>query len=104
MRVRFITHLNGTLPHAPSYDFARFDLMSTGAWEEATSVHGLKADVLQAWKTRRKKQRVTGSTGHASGTTANVPSVLLMSTHASILVDSVGPPSAEVCRTTASFP
>jgi hypothetical protein len=29
---------------------------------------------------------------------------LLMSTHASVLVDSVGPPSAEVCRTAASFP
>jgi hypothetical protein len=29
---------------------------------------------------------------------------LVMSTHASILLDSVGPPSAEVCRTTASFP
>jgi ribonuclease HI len=28
----------------------------------------------------------------------------LMSTHASILVDNVGPPSAEVCRTAASFP
>jgi hypothetical protein len=28
----------------------------------------------------------------------------LMSTHASILVDSVGPPSAEVCRAAASFP
>jgi hypothetical protein len=28
----------------------------------------------------------------------------LMSTNASILVDSVGPPSAEVCRTAASFP
>jgi hypothetical protein len=28
----------------------------------------------------------------------------LMSMHASILVDSVGPPSEEVCRTTASFP
>jgi hypothetical protein len=27
----------------------------------------------------------------------------LMSTHASILIDSVGPPSAEVCRTAASF-
>jgi hypothetical protein len=31
-------------------------------------------------------------------------SVRLMSTHASVLVDSVGPPSAEVCRTAASFP
>jgi hypothetical protein len=29
---------------------------------------------------------------------------ILMSTHASILVDSVGPPSAEVYRTAASFP
>jgi hypothetical protein len=29
---------------------------------------------------------------------------LLMSTHASVLVDSVGPPSAEVCRAAASFP
>jgi hypothetical protein len=28
----------------------------------------------------------------------------LMSMHASVLVDSVGPPSAEVCRTAASFP
>jgi hypothetical protein len=28
----------------------------------------------------------------------------LMSTHAYVLVDSVGPPSAEVCRTAASFP
>jgi hypothetical protein len=28
----------------------------------------------------------------------------VMSTHASVLVDSVGPPSAEVCRTAASFP
>jgi hypothetical protein len=29
---------------------------------------------------------------------------ILMSTHVSVLVDSVGPPSAEVCRTAASFP
>jgi hypothetical protein len=29
---------------------------------------------------------------------------LVMSTHTSIIVDSVGPPSAEVCRTIASFP
>jgi hypothetical protein len=28
----------------------------------------------------------------------------VMSTHASVLVDSVGPPSAEVCRTAGSFP
>jgi hypothetical protein len=30
--------------------------------------------------------------------------LLLMSTHAYVLVDSVGPPSAEVCRAAASFP
>jgi hypothetical protein len=29
---------------------------------------------------------------------------IMMSTHASVLVDSVGPPSAEVCRAAASFP
>jgi hypothetical protein len=29
---------------------------------------------------------------------------MVMSTHTSVIVDSVGPPSAEVCRTTASFP
>jgi hypothetical protein len=33
-----------------------------------------------------------------------VAAMVLMSTHASILVDSVGPPSAEFCRTAASFP
>jgi hypothetical protein len=35
---------------------------------------------------------------------AQLKKVLLMSTHASVLVDSVGPPSAEVCRAGASFP
>jgi hypothetical protein len=34
----------------------------------------------------------------------NIANTVLMSTHASVLVDSVGPPSAEVCRTAASFP
>jgi hypothetical protein len=32
------------------------------------------------------------------------PVRLMMSTHASVLVDSVGPPSAEVCRAATSFP
>jgi hypothetical protein len=32
------------------------------------------------------------------------PTIPLMSTHASVLVDSVGPPSAEVCRVAASIP
>jgi hypothetical protein len=34
----------------------------------------------------------------------NVMNEQLMSTNASILVDSVRPPSAEVCRTSTSFP
>jgi hypothetical protein len=34
----------------------------------------------------------------------NVPHEEVMSTHASIPVDSVGPPRANVCRTTTSFP
>jgi hypothetical protein len=33
-----------------------------------------------------------------------ISKIQVMSTHASVLVDSVGPPSAEVCRTAASFP
>ena len=33
-----------------------------------------------------------------------IAAMAVMSTHASILVNSVGPPSAEVCRTAASFP
>jgi hypothetical protein len=32
------------------------------------------------------------------------PPLSLMSTHMSVLVDSVGPPSAEVCGAAASFP
>jgi hypothetical protein len=35
---------------------------------------------------------------------AMAPEKSLMSMNASILVDSIGPPSAEVCRTTTSFP
>jgi hypothetical protein len=45
-------------------------------------------------------QAAKGS-GRASHSSAKRP---MMSMHASILVDSVGPPSAEVCRTTTSFP
>jgi hypothetical protein len=35
---------------------------------------------------------------------ASCSSMQVMSTHASVLVDSVGPPSVEVCRIAASFP
>jgi hypothetical protein len=42
---------------------------------------------------------------HRSARIPLVPSpARLMSTHASVLIDSVGPPSAKVCRTAASFP
>ena len=53
--IPIINPLNGLLPHASSCDYARFDLMSTGAWEDARSTRGLKADVREAWKRRRKK-------------------------------------------------
>jgi hypothetical protein len=36
--------------------------------------------------------------------TTEDPRTPLMSINASVLVDSVGPPSAEVCRAAASFP
>jgi hypothetical protein len=38
--------------------------------------------------------------GHAAYNEENP----LMYTHATVLVDSVGPPSAEVCRAATSFP
>jgi hypothetical protein len=69
--------LNGMLPHAPSYDYARFHFMSTGAWEDATSAHGLKPDVLEAWKRRRKKVKRTHRLYRlAGGTTASAQPVL----------------------------
>jgi hypothetical protein len=39
-----------------------------------------------------------------SSISIKVGAMALMSTQASVLVDSVGPPSAEVCRAAASFP
>ena len=35
---------------------------------------------------------------------AMTPEISLMSMHASVLVDYVGPPSAKVCRTISNFP
>ena len=43
---------------------------------------------------------VFGEKGEATGVLRR----LMMSTHAYILVDSVGPTSTEVCRTAESFP
>jgi hypothetical protein len=55
------------------------DVMLVGTWAQVRGCRG-------------------GGLGSVDGTDG------LMSTHASILVDSVGPPSAEVCRIAASFP
>ena len=56
----------------------------------------------------KKKQiyKIAGSKWYLQAliSPATAPEKRLMSTHASILVDTVGPPSAEVCRTVASFP
>jgi hypothetical protein len=49
----------------------------------------------------RVQSRDGGGPGGSHTTWWRTP---LMSTHAFVLVDSVGPPSAEVCRAAASFP
>jgi hypothetical protein len=65
---------------------------------------GAAALVGKPWLEEKAARAVTsGSRGSASVLAAR-PSRRLMSMNASILVDSVGPPSAEVCRTAASFP
>ena len=67
-----------------------------------------RADESEALSLGRWEERLwrLGSThdggGRPRSTRAGVGTV--MSTHASILVDSVGPPRAEVCKTAASFP
>jgi hypothetical protein len=47
--------LNGILLHTPSHGYARLMTRNTGAWEEASSAHGLKSDIIEAWKRRKKK-------------------------------------------------
>ena len=49
-------------------------------------------------------ERIDGSQAKKSRKERSKNKARVMSTHASILVDSVGPPRAEVCRTAASFP
>ena len=56
--------LNGMLPHTPSCYYARIDFTSTAAWEEA---RGLKDDVTEAWKRRRKKGAEEVQFGAPSG-------------------------------------
>ena len=46
--------LNGILLDTPSHLYDRL-ARSTGAWEEALGARGLKSDVREAWKRRRKK-------------------------------------------------
>jgi hypothetical protein len=56
--------------------------------------------VSMSLKDREAKTRKTSETFEAKGKITKP----MMSTHASVLVDSVGPPSAEVCRAASSFP
>ena len=68
-----LTHLDGILLHTPSLVYARMMTTSTGAWEEAPSARGLKSNVIESWKRRRKKEKLqdTGSTGPSGGTTGH---------------------------------
>jgi hypothetical protein len=64
---------------------------------------------IKGWRNKSYKQgyyAILNSRAHIIITSLEeeVAWCTLMSTHASVLVDSVGPLSAEVCRTTASFP
>jgi hypothetical protein len=56
------------------------------------------------WPARGSSEPMLASGVVLLGHGDRLPPRWLMSTHASVLVDSVGPPSAEVCRTAASFP
>jgi hypothetical protein len=59
-------------------------------------------DIIAEYKGNNSEPKDVSSFYLTSPATA--PEKSLMSMHTSVLVDSVRPPSAEVCRTTASFP
>ena len=75
-------------------------------------IHGRKAMLttimvhknLLLWELDMGKNRRFGEMHMMMGSVTLQEITHLMSMHAYILVDSVGPPSAEVCRTAASFP
>jgi hypothetical protein len=63
------------------------------------------SDLAKSGPSTSKTEIITKSRSFVgSSSEANSPVSPVMSTHTSVLVDSVGPPSAEVCRTAASFP
>ena len=57
--------LNGMLLHPPSYVYDRYASTSTEEREPAIKTRGLKAEVTEAWKRRRKKG--TGCSGAQTG-------------------------------------
>ena len=57
--------LNGMLLHPPSYVYDKYASTSTEGREAAMKAQGLKADVTEAWKRRRKKG--TGCSGAQTG-------------------------------------
>jgi hypothetical protein len=63
------------------------------AWTNFLFIHSDHNEYLQGWSTSLEEPR--DAYRDLEG---------LMSTHTSVLVDSVGPPSAVVCRAAASFP
>jgi hypothetical protein len=59
---------------------------------------------LEREEVRRGRERPDTGERERSDTGQEEDKRRMMSTHASVLVDSVGPPSAEVCRAAESFP
>jgi hypothetical protein len=71
-----------------------------------TAVQCTVVGACKNWQTLLTEKEISGlvRVTYCRAPTMLLYLVALMSTHASVLVDSVGPPSAEVCRIAASFP
>jgi hypothetical protein len=63
-------------------------------------------DIVSQWRMSKyaKELKFSGVTAVAHLECATKSKYGVISMHASVLVDSVGSPNAEVCRTAASFP
>ena len=76
--------------------------------KSTNTLEAVHKEVLPQNPLPRDADGFLGVLGPGSSTMASFARALtvrgLMSTNASTLADSVGPPSAEVCRTAASFP
>jgi hypothetical protein len=81
----------------PAFFTEAMEVESEGVWSPRCVTSPARGPVLPAhlWP---------APCASAAGVRVLPPMGRLMSTHASVLVDSVGPPSAEICRAAASFP